>query len=208
MRSLIPHLRDQRPALILTFLLATVARLLMLADPQILRLIVDRYVLKLGTVEAAAFYRGVLMLIGLSVVVGLLTRSFRTWQEYSIAVIARRVGSKLYAKSVAHSLLLPYHEYENQRSGEMLHTIQRARVDAEEGISGVVRLYLGALAVTAVTIYAFTLPPLLGLVHLIGVPLVGSAVMLISTPLRQQQRRIAREAAAPTGLTTQVILNM
>lgn len=208
MRAVFPHLRDQWPALVATFLLATVARLLMLADPQILRLIVDGYVLKLNQLPADTFYRGVLLLIGASVVVGLLARTFRTLQEYWIAVVARRVGSKLYAKSIAHSLLLPYREFETKRSGELLHTIQRARLDAEEGISGAVRLYLGIVAVVAVTIYAFTLHPLLGLVHLIAVPLVGVAMIVISTPIRKEQRRIMREASALTGSSTEAIRNV
>src|SRR5258706_144294 len=208
MRAVFPHLRDQWPALVATFVLATVARLLMLADPQILRLIVDRYVLKLNKLSADTFYRGVLLLIGASVVVGLLARTFRTLQDYWIAVVARRVGSKLYAKSIAHSLLLPYREFETKRSGELLHTIQRARLDAEEGISGAVRLYLGIVAVVAVTIYAFTLHPLLGVVHLIGVPLVGITMIVISTPIRKEQRRIMREASALTGSSTEAIRNV
>jgi ATP-binding cassette subfamily B protein len=208
MRILITHVRQQWRALAATFVLATIARLLTLADPQILRLIVDRYVLKLGSMPREQFYRGVLILVGASVVVGLLARTFRTMQEYWIEVISRRVGARLYAKSIAHSLLLPYREFETKRSGEMLQIIHRARLDAENGISGAVRLYLGAVAIAGVTVYAFMLHPVLGLLHLIGLPLIGAIMLIISVPIRKRQRLIAIETAALTGSVTEAIRNV
>lgn len=208
MRTVIPHLRQQWRAIAATFVMATLGRLLLLVDPQILRLIVDRYVMRLGTLPRPVFYRGVLLLIGASVVVGMLARTFRTLQEYSIAVIARRVGAKLYAKSIAHSLLLPFRAFETQRSGELLNIIQRARQDAESGISGAVRLYLGAVAVIAVTVYAFTLHPLLGFLHLVGLPLVGAIMLTISMPIRRRQRQIVKETAALTGSATEAVRNV
>lgn len=208
MRILYSQVRQQWRAFAATFFIATVARLLMLVDPQILRLIVDRYVMKLGTISRDEFYRGVLILIAASVVVGMLGRLFRTMQEYEIEVISRRVGARLYAKSIAHSLLLPFREYETKRSGEMLQIIQRARTDAESGISGAVRLYLGVVAAAAVTIYAFWLHPLIGFMHLIGLPLVGLLMLLVSVPIRKRQRRIAIDTASLTGSVTEAIRNV
>jgi ATP-binding cassette subfamily B protein len=208
MRILYSQVRQQWRAFAVTFFIATIARLLMLVDPQILRLIVDRYVMKIGTIPRDEFYRGVLILIAASVGVGLLARLFRTMQEYEIEVISRRVGARLYAKSIAHSLLLPFREYETKRSGEMLQIIQRARIDAENGISGAVRLYLGAVAAAAVTIYAFWLHPLLGFMHLIGLPLIGLLMLLVSVPIRKRQRRIAIDTASLTGSVTEAIRNV
>ena len=208
MRILYSQVRQQWRAFAVTFVIATIARLLMLVDPQILRLIVDCYVLKLGAMPREVFYRGVLTLIGASVAVGLLARLFRTVQEYEIELISRRVGARLYAKAIAHSLLLPFREYETKRSGEMLQIIQRARIDAESGISGAVRLYLGMVAAAAVTIYAFTLHPLLGFMHLLGLPLVGLLMLLISVPIRKRQRRIAIDTASLTGSVTEAIRNV
>ena len=208
MRILYSYVRQQWRAFAITFVIATIARLLMLVDPQILRLIVDRYVLKLGTMPREQFLRGVLILIGASVAVGLLARAFRTIQDYEIELISRRVGARLYAKSIAHSLLLPFHEFETKRSGEMLQIIQRARIDAESGISGAVRLYLGGVAILAVTIYSFTLHPLLGFMHLIGLPLAGAIMLVISVPVRRRQRRIMLDSAKLTGSVTEAIRNV
>src|SRR5687767_152250 len=149
MSKLLPYLLQHWRALARTFMVATIGRLLLLADPQILRLVVDRYVMHVSTLPRPTFVRGVVVLIAAAVAVG-----------------ARRVGAELYAKSLAHSLLIPYRAFEKQRSGEMLHVIQRARLDAESGISGAVRLYLGAVAILAVTVYAFSVHPAIGLMHL------------------------------------------
>jgi ABC-type bacteriocin/lantibiotic exporter with double-glycine peptidase domain len=208
MRAILPHLRQQRLALAWTFAIATIGRLLILVDPLILRLIVDRYVMKLASMPRQQFFRGILLLIGATIVVGALARLCRTAQEYSIAMVARRAGAKLYAKSIAHSLLLPFREFEAQRSGELLYTIQRGRDDAESAIGGVVRLYLGALAVTAVTIYAFTLHPLLGTIHVVLLPLASAIVLTISVPIRKRQIQIARETAALSGSATEAIRNV
>lgn len=208
MRSVLVHVRPYWRELTWTFLAATLARLLVLADPQILRLIVDRYVLRLGSLSPAEFMRGVLVLVALSVIVGLLARTFRTAQEYSIALIARRVGAKLYAKSIAHSLLLSYRTFETRRSGELVQIIQRARQDAETGINGAVRLYLGAVAVVAVTAWAFTVHLLLGVLHLVGLPAVALLMLAISTPIRRQQRDIAVRSAALSGSATEAIRNV
>jgi ATP-binding cassette subfamily B protein len=208
MRSLLPYLKTQWRGLAATFAAATIGQLLMLVEPQILRLILDRYVMRLATIPREAFFRGVFTLIGISIAVALLARSFRNLQEYGINLIARRAGARLYAKSIAHSLLLPFRVFEDQRSGELLHTIQKARIDAESAITNGVRLYLGVLAMTAVTIYAFYVNWILGTLHVVLVPVVTLLTFFISTPIRTQQRIITGQTAAMAGSTTETIRNV
>ena len=117
------------------------------------------------------------------------------------------MGARFYATGVAQSLALPYPELEAQRSGELLHNIQRARLEAETAIGGTVQLYLGAIAVTAVTAYAFSVHPLIGTMHLVGVPLVGGLTYAISIPIRRRQREIARKAGDLAGAATETLRN-
>lgn len=208
MRILLRYLRPQWRALVATFVAATFARLFLLADPQILRLIVDRYVMHLRSMPRPVFFRGVLLLIAAAVAVGMMARTLRTLQEYWITLISRRVGPAFYATSVARSLLLPYRVLEDQHSGELLHNIQRARMDAETTIGGTVRVYLGAVAIVAITAYAFTVHPLLGALHLVGVPLAGVAMLVASAPIRHRQREIARRTGALAGSATETIRNV
>ncbi|SRR5581483_7749637 len=208
MRLLLRYSLRHRRALLGAFALATFHHLMILADPQILRMIVDRYVLRLDKLPREVFLRGVIQLVILSVVLMALARLARTLQEYRIGVIARRIGAQLYASSVAHSLLLPFQVYEDRRSGELLHTMQRARHDAEQSILSAVRLYLGVLAMVAITAYAFYVHPLLGAVQVAIILLLAAFLLLISRPIHRHQYRIASELVAEAGATTETMRNV
>lgn len=208
MRVLVEHSRRHWRALAAAFALATVNQLLLLADPQILRMIVDRYVMHLNELPRDVFIRGVLFLVAASVAIALFARIARNLQDYTINLIARRVGAQLYASSVAHSLLLPFRVYEDRRSGELLHTMQRARNDAEQSITSAVRLYIGALGMLAVTIYAFYVHPLLGALQVALIAVLAIFTIAFSRPIFRQQLRISEEIVSEAGTTTETMRNV
>jgi ATP-binding cassette subfamily B protein len=208
MRLLLRHSLRHWRALAVAFALATVQQLLVLADPQILRMIVDRYVLRMNQMPREVFIRGVVWLVAASVALLLTARVVRNLQDYRINLIARRVGAQLYASSVAHSLLLPFRIYEDRRSGELLHTMQRARLDAEQSITSSVRLYVGAVAMTAITGYAFYVHPILGVVQLALIATLATFLVLVSKPIHRHQHRISAEVIAEAGATTETMRNV
>jgi ATP-binding cassette subfamily B protein len=208
MRLLLPHLRQHARAFATTFAIATVQQLLQLVEPQILRVIIDRYVLRAATVPREEFLRGVLLLVALSVTVGFLWRLARTTQEYSIAIIARRIGAALYARSFAHSLLLPFREHEQRRSGELLQKVDKARADAETALSGIVKFYLAGLAIAVVTIYAATIHWVLSAVIVLLIVALVTFVLVISRPIRVQQRQITLATAGRSGSATEMLRNL
>src|SRR5581483_6237482 len=103
-----------------------------LVDPQIFRLIIDNYVSKIGTISHADFLRGVGLLLGASVGAAFISRVAKNFQQYYENVVTQRVGTQLYAHSVKHSFSLPYSIFEDQRSGELLQKLQKARLDAQQ----------------------------------------------------------------------------
>ena len=208
MRLLLRHSLRHWRALAGAFALATIHQLLLLADPQLLRMIVDRYVLRIGELPRDVFIRGVLWLVGASVVILLLSRLAWNLQNYRVTLIARRVGAQLYATSVAHSLLLPFRVYEDRRSGELLHTMQRARLDAEQSITSAVRLYLGGLAMAAIAAYAFYVHPLLGTLQLALIASLTIFFLVVSRPIHRHQQRISREVVSEAGATTESMRNV
>jgi ATP-binding cassette, subfamily B, bacterial len=208
MRLLLRYALQYWRPLAVAFALATVNQLLLLADPQILRLILDRYVMKLDSVPRDAFLRGVFILIGASVAISLTARVARNLQDYTINRVARRIGTKLYAASIAHSLMLPFQAHEDFRSGELLHTMQRARLDAEAGVTSAVRLYLGALAMIAITAYAFYVHPLLGCLQIGLTASLAVFTIWFSKPIHLHQRRISADTVAEAGSATETIRNV
>ena len=208
MRLLIPHIRLHSRAFAWTFALATVQQSLQLVEPQILRLIIDRYVLRVGSLPPQVFLRGVSLLVALSIAVAFGWRLARTVQEYSIAVIARRIGASLYATSIAHSLLVPFGSHEERRSGELLQKVDKARADAEMGIGNAVRFYLAVLAIVIVTIYAGTISWKLSVVIILLVTSLVLFVLIVSRPIRVQHREITLAAARLSGSTTETFRNL
>jgi ATP-binding cassette subfamily B protein len=208
MRILLEQLRTQRGPLAVVFALATVNQLLLLVEPHVLRLIVDRWVMRLDTVPLRPFFQGVATLVLAGMGIALLARVARTCQEYGANMIAQRVSTGLYARTIAHSLHLPFAVFEDQRSGELLHKIQRARQDAQTGIGQLVRLYLAGVAMLAVTTYAFYVHHFLGIAFVSLVPLLAGSVYLLSRPIRAQQMAITRAAAGVAGSTVEAIRNV
>jgi ATP-binding cassette subfamily B protein len=208
MRTTLQYLRLHWQSVVMTLLIATLGRLFVLADPQVLRMMVDGYVLKASTLPQSEFMRGVLSLILVAVCFGLLARTFRTLQEYRITLLSRRVGASFYANQISRSLLLAYGDLQQQRSGGLLHAIQRARLDTEASITGVVRLYLGALAITVISLYACHVHWLVGAVLVIGLPITAAIMIFASLPIRQRQRAIAQEAAELAGSAGEAVRNL
>ena len=208
MRLLVQHLRRHTAALAAVFALATVNQLLLLAEPQILRLVIDRYVVRASTMPWPVFIRGTMTLVAAAVAIALVARIARNLHEYMAGVIAHRVGTRVYAGSVAHSLLLPFRVVEDHRSGELLQKMQKARLDAQHAITHMVRLYLAAIAMIAVTIYAFVVDAFLGAVFVLLFALLAVFVLVVSRPIRNQQKTITLESAALAGSTTETMRNV
>ena len=208
MRLFLDLVVRHRRALAAVFVLATVNQLLLLTEPQILRVLVDRYVVPAGTMSWDAFARGTLTLVGIAVLVALVARVARTVQEYRTGVIAHRVASSLYSGTVAHSLLIPFSVLEDQRSGELLQMLQKARMEAQGGIGLIVRLYLASLSILAVTAYAMWVHAGLGLLFLALIPVLTGITFLVGRPIRSRQREILTEAAALAGSATETLRNV
>jgi len=208
MKLLIKHSLRHWRALAGAFALATINQLLLLADPQILRMIVDRYVMHMAELPRETFIRGVLWLVAASVAIAMLARIARNLQDYTIDLIARRIGWQLYASSLAHSLLLPFRVYEDRRSGELLHTMQRARLDAEQSVTSAVRLYIGGLGMVAVTCYAFYVHPLLGALQVGLIAILTIFTLFVSSPILRHQQHISAEIVSEAGTTSETMRNV
>src|SRR4051794_7710005 len=155
MRLLLAHLKPYKTTVAITLGLATFHQVLMLVEPQLLRLIVDRYVMRAASLTPREFFRGVAGLVAAAVIVALIARVVKSVQEFSIHAVAQRVGAALYSEALAHTLLLPFRIIEDQRSGELLERMERARTDARNAVTQIVQLYVPALALVLVTLYAF-----------------------------------------------------
>lgn len=189
--------------------LATVNQVFSLLDPQVFRLIVDRYALRASEMPRDAFVRGVLLLLLAYIGVALISRIAKNFQDYCVNVIAQRTGANLYERSVSHSFSLPYAVFEDQRSGEILQKMHKARADAQSLITNFVNMmFVSMVGMVFVTIYAFTVHWSIGVSYLLLAPSLGTLMFFISRRIKTQQRVIVTQTAELAGSTTETLRNV
>jgi ATP-binding cassette subfamily B protein len=208
-RLLYSYLLRYKRLLFGALLLATINQVFSLLDPQVFRMIVDRYAVKVGTIPRQQFVRGVLVLLLMYVGVALISRIAKNFQDYFVNVIAQRTGAQLYERSVSHSFSLPYSVFEDQRSGEILQKMHKARADAQSLITNFVNfLFVSMVGLVFVTVYAFTVHWAIGLVYLLLAPSLGTLMFFISRRIKTQQRVIVTQTAELAGSTTETLRNV
>ncbi len=209
MHLLYSYLLRYKHLLFAALLLATINQVFSLLDPQVFRLIVDRYAVKVGSIPREQFVRGVLLLLLAYVGVALVSRVAKNFQDYFVNVIAQRTGAQLYERSVSHSFSLPYAVFEDQRSGEILQKMHKARSDAQSLITNFINfLFVALVGMVFVTIYAFTVHWSIGLVYLLLAPSLGTLMFFISRRIKSQQRVIVTQTAELAGSTTETLRNV
>ncbi len=180
-----------------------------LLDPQIFRLIIDNYASKANTLTANAFFSGVLFLLLLSVGAAFASRVAKNFQDYFVSVVTQRVGTRLYADSVKHSFSLPYAAFEDERSGELLSKLQKARSDSQTLIVSFINIvFLSLVGIIFVIGYALTVHYLVGIVYFLIIPILGTVTFFLGRKIKAAQKSIVKETASLAGSTTETIRNV
>lgn len=190
-------------------MLATINQAFSLIDPQIFRILIDRYANRVGELTRSDFFNGVLLLLGASMLTAFISRVAKNFQDYYVNVIVQRLGAQMYNHSVDHSFSLPFAVFEDQRSGEFLSKLQKARDDSQKLINlSINSLFLSLVGILFVLTYAFYAHWLIGLVYFLMIPTLGSATYWISRKIKNAQQRIIKETAALAGSTTETLRNV
>lgn len=209
MKLLWSYLKEYRWLLFGSLVLATINQVFSLLDPQIFRALIDNYASKVGQISQQDFLRGVVWLLLASMGVALVSRIAKNFQDYYVNVIVQRVGTKMYSHSVSHSFSLPYAVFEDQRSGEYLQKLQKARTDSEKLIvTSINLLFVALIGIVFVLVYAFIIHWSIGLGYFLMIPLLGGSIYYLSRKIKAAQENIIKETAALAGSTTETIRNV
>ena len=130
---------------LLTLVLASINQIFSLLDPYIFRHIIDNYVTKIDLFTKLEFVKGVGLLLLGTITVAFISRVAKNFQDYYLNGVSQRVGADLYRDGVSHTLSLPYLVFEDERSGETLGKLQKARQDSEKLIAAVVNVLFVSL---------------------------------------------------------------
>mgnify|MGYP001605685808 CR=1 FL=1 len=209
MKLLLRYLSRHRGTLALALLLAAINQIFSLLDPQIFRLIIDRYALRVGELPQGEFMAGIVWLLFASMGVALVSRIAKNFQDYFVNVMTQRIGAGLYGDSIAHAFSLPYGVFEDQRSGEILQKLQKARTDTQVFITNAINIaFLSLLGIGLVLIYAAVVHWSIALSFLLMFPVVGGMMAWTSRRIKIAQERIVKQSAELAGSTTETLRNV
>lgn len=209
MQLLFHYLKHYRKILFGALILAAVNQVFSLLDPQIFRIIVDRYAMNALSLTPAVFLRGVLLLLLASMGVAFVSRVAKNFQDYYVNVVTQRAGARLYADSVAHTFSLPYAVFEDQRSGELLQKLQKARLDSQALIASFVNVvFFSLVGIIFVLVYTFFVHWTISVAFFLIIPFLGGTTFFVSRSLKRAQQEIVAESAVLAGSTTETLRNV
>jgi ATP-binding cassette, subfamily B, bacterial len=209
MSTLYRYLRHYWKLAAAALVLAAVNQIFSLLDPLIFRHIIDSYATRYREYSSSQFLRGVSLLLGAAVGVAFVSRVAKNFQDYFVNLITQQVGARIYADGIRHSLELPYSLFEDQRSGETLGKLQKARTDVEKFIAAAVNMVFTTLiGLIFVMIYAARVHWSVAPAYLLTVPLLGGLSSLLSGKIKVVQQQIVRETTALAGATTESLRNI
>ena len=209
MRLLLSYLRHYRGLVALALVLATINQVFSLLDPLIFRHVIDEYATRYSEYTTSEFFRGVALLLGAAVGVAFVSRVAKNFQDYVVNVVVQRLGARLYADGIRHSLQLPYSVFEDQRSGETLGKLQKVRTDVERFITAMVNMAFTTLVgVVFVIIYAFNVHWAVAPAFLLTMPILFLVSSTLSRRVKAVQKVIVAETTALAGATTESLRNI
>lgn len=211
MNILLSYLSKHRWIVVLALVLAAFNIGFSLLDPLITGKIVDNYMIPKNNSHYSFDYRfyGSLGLIGLAIGAAMVSRIAKNFQDYFTNIIVQKVGAKMYADGLSHSLELPYQVFEDQRSGETLGILQKVRQDCEKFITSFIGvLFVSLIGMIFVIFYSLSVSYKVTLVYFGAIPVITFVSMALSKRIKTIQTKIVGETTALAGSTTESLRNI
>ncbi|MCE2675198.1 MAG: ABC transporter ATP-binding protein/permease [Sediminibacterium sp.] len=215
MKILFQYIKPFRSLVLLAFILAGINQTFSLFDPMIFGKLIDEFA-KNPIVDATGhkrsqsdFLGGVSNMLLLLVGTAMISRIAKAFQDYTVNVIIQKFGAALFTDGLKHSMQLPYQAFEDQRSGETLSILTKARADCEKFISYVVNVLFGIIvSVIFVSIYATRLHWSIIPIYIGGASLIAYVTNLLSKQIKVIQKNIVKETTSLAGTTTESLRNI
>ncbi len=209
MNLLLEYLKAHKWVVVLALFLAAVNIGFSLMDPYFTGQIVDRFIEKKDNIERTEYIWGVLGLVGLAIGAAMVSRIAKNFQDYFTNIIVQKVGAKMYADGLKHSLELPYQVFEDQRSGETLGILQKVRIDCEKFITSFISiLFVSLIGMVFVIVYSLSVSYKVTLIYTASIPVIAFISWFLSRKIKTIQRSIVAETTALAGSTTESLRNI
>ncbi|MFA6275440.1 MAG: ABC transporter ATP-binding protein [Pedobacter sp.] len=209
MNLLLQYLKTHKWIVVLALVLAAFNIGFSLMDPYFTGRILDRFINRHNELSRSEYIWGVLGLVGLAVGAAMVSRIAKNFQDYFTNIIVQKVGAKMYADGLKHSLELPYQVFEDQRSGETLGILQKVRLDSEKFITSFISiLFVSLIGLIFVIVYSLSVSYKVSLIYAASIPIISFLSWFLSRKIKTIQRSIVAETTALAGSTTESLRNI
>lgn len=209
MNILYTYLRKYWKLCVLVILLAAINQVFSLFEPIIFQHIIDGYALRFNELTREQFFRGTIILLIVFMVNALISRIAKNFQDFYLNTVSKRSGADMYREGVKHSLALPYGVFEDERSGETLGKLQKAREDTEKLMVDTVNtVFVSVIILLFIMVYTATIYWIIPVIYagmLLG---IGTISVLFSKRIKEVQKAIVAETTALAGATTESLRNI
>ncbi len=193
----------------LVVVLAAINQVFSLFEPIIFQRIIDNYALRFHEIGRDEFFRGTILLLLVFVGNAFISRIAKNFQDYYLNTVSQRSGADMYREGVRHSLDLPYMVFEDERSGETLGKLQKARQDTEKLVLETINVVFTSLIILAfILVYASFIYWLIPLIFLGMITVVSTITIVFSKKIKAVQQTIVAETTALAGATTESLRNI
>ena len=209
MKVIWTYLKPYQWWILLALGLAGVAQVLSLYDPIIFGKIIDHYALNPGTKTETELINGVIFWLCIAVGIALVARLILVFKDYVMRMVVQKFGMQIFNDGLRQTLRLPYEEFEDTSSGEILSILQKVRTDTERFITSFINiLFSSVVGIGFLIWYAFTKHWALIPVFIVGVVVLGGLTSLLSRSIKALQRSLIRQNRQMSGTITESLRNI
>lgn len=209
MKIIWTYLKPFKKWLFLALTLAAVSQILQLIDPIIFGKLIDEYALNPGDKTENELIRGALKWLAIAIGIALLARAGQALTEYVTRLIVQKFGMQIFNEGLRQTLRLPYHEFEEVSSGQIVSTLQKVRGDNERFINSFINVIFSSVVGIAFLVwYSITKHWALIPVFLIGVIVLGGLTSILSRKIKSVQRSVVHETNKLSGAITESLRNI
>jgi len=203
------YLKPYRWYILLVLLLAGIAQILALYDPIIFGQIIDDYALNPDGRNNDERVSGVVRLLVIAIVIALAARLFTSFKDYFLRMIVQKFGMQIFNDGLRQTLRLPFQEFEDQSSGEILSILQKVRADTERFFNSFINiLFSSIVGIGFLMWYAVTKHWALIPIFFVGVVVLGGLTSILSRSIKTIQRSLIRQNRQMSGTITESLRNI
>ena len=217
MKILLHYLKPYKWLVALSLFLAAVNQCFSLLDPFFAGKLFDQFIIHPLSYDVEGklprtktdFIWGVMGMLGILISVAMISRIAKAFQDYFSSVVIQKFGAKIFTDGLAHSMKLPYEQFEDQRSGETLSILTKVRTDTERFISSFINVLFGVfVGLVFVIVFAFRIHWSIPLVYIGGALVLSLLISVLSKKIKAVQKTIVKETTALAGSTTESLRNI